>query len=94
MSLLTFPEKVYTKRLKKKGGEIVESKLENGQCVFRPGRSTKNQIFALRQIFEKSRKFAKRMSSIALLILKRHMTGFLEINFGECSRSMAFMCIC
>ena len=30
----------------------MESKLEDGQCGFRPGRSTTDQIFTLKQIFE------------------------------------------
>ena len=34
--------------------EIVESKLEDGECGFCPGRSTTYQIFTLKQIFEKS----------------------------------------
>ena len=32
----------------------MEPKLEDGQCGFRPGRSTTDQIFILKQIFEKS----------------------------------------
>ena len=54
ISLLCFPEKVYTKVLKKKCREIEESKLKDGLCGFRPGRSTTDQIFTLRQILEKS----------------------------------------
>ena len=38
---------------------IVESKLEDGQCGFRPGRSTTDQIFTLKQIFEKSWEYGK-----------------------------------
>ena len=45
---------VYAICLERKCQEIVESKLENGQCGFRPGRSTTNQTFTLKQIFEKS----------------------------------------
>ena len=39
--------------------EIVESKLEDGQCGFPPGRSTRDQIFTLKEIFEKSWQFGK-----------------------------------
>ena len=37
----------------------MKSKLEDGQYDFRPGRSTTNQIFTLRQIFEKSWNYAE-----------------------------------
>ena len=53
---LSLPEKMYAKYLEKK---CRESKLEDGQCGCRPGRSTTNQIFTLRQIFEKFWEYAK-----------------------------------
>ena len=59
ISLLGFPGKVYTKCLEKKCQEIVESKLEDGQCGFHLGRSTMDQIFTLKQIFEKSWEYGK-----------------------------------
>ena len=37
----------------------MESKLKDGHCGFRPDRSTKNQIFTLKQIFEKSCEYGK-----------------------------------
>ena len=37
----------------------MESKLEDGQCGFGPGRSTTDQIFTLKQIFEKSWEYGK-----------------------------------
>ena len=37
----------------------MESKLEEGQCGFGPGRSTTDQIFTLKQVFEKSWEYAK-----------------------------------
>ena len=63
ISLLSLPGKVYAKCLERKCREIVESKLKDGQCGFRPGRSTAGQIFTLRQIVEKSWEYAKDVSS-------------------------------
>ena len=54
ISLISVPGKVYVKYLEKKCREIVEPKLTDAQCGFRPGRSTMNQTFALQQVFEKS----------------------------------------
>ena len=45
ISLLSLPGKVYAKCLERKCREIVESKLEDGQCGFHPGRRTTDQIF-------------------------------------------------
>ena len=59
MSLLCLPGKVYAKCLERKCREIVESKLEDGQCGFRPGRSTTDQIFTLKQLFEKFWEYGK-----------------------------------
>ena len=50
---------MYAKCLERKHREIVESKLEDGQCGFHPGRSTADQSFTPRQIFEKSWEYAK-----------------------------------
>ena len=47
ISLHSLPEKVYTKSLERKCREIVESKLENGQCGFLPDRSTTDKFFSL-----------------------------------------------
>ena len=43
--------------------KIVESKLTDAQCGFRPGRSTMDQIFVLQQIFEKSWEFEKEVNA-------------------------------
>ena len=59
ISLLSLPGKVYAECLERKCREIVESKLEDGQCSFCPGRSTTDQIFTLKQIFEKSWEYGK-----------------------------------
>ena len=54
ISLLSLPGKVYAKCR-----EIVESKLKDRQGSFCPGRSTTDQIFTLKQIFEKSWEYGK-----------------------------------
>ena len=59
ISLLSLPGKMYAKCLEKKCREIVESKLEDCQCGFCPGRSITDQIFTLTQIFQKSWEYAK-----------------------------------
>jgi len=56
----------------------VGSKLEDGQCGFRPGRS----------IFEKSWEYGKDLFACFVELEKKHMTGFLEINFGGFYTSM------
>ena len=43
ISLISVPGKVYAKCLEKKCREIVEPKLTDAQCGFRPGRSTMDQ---------------------------------------------------
>ena len=59
ISLLSLPGKVYAKCLKRKRREIVESKLEDNQCYFRPGRNITDQTFTLKQLFEKSWEYGK-----------------------------------
>ena len=56
ISLLSLPGKVYAICLE---GNAEKSKLEDGQCGFRLGRSTTDQIFTLKQIFEKSWEYGK-----------------------------------
>ena len=63
ISLISVPGKVYAKCLEKKCREIVQDKLTDAQCGFRPGRSTMDQIFALQQIFEKSWEYAKEVNA-------------------------------
>ena len=65
ISLLCLPGKGVFKLVgrgqcpEKKCREIVESELEDDQCCFRPGRSTMEQIFTLKQSFEKSWEYAE-----------------------------------
>ena len=59
ISLLSLPRKVYAKCIESRCRQIAEPALEDGQCGFRPGRSTTDQIFTLKKIFEKSWEYAK-----------------------------------
>jgi hypothetical protein len=54
ISLLSLPGKVYAKVLERKCRDIVDSKIQDEQCGFRTGRSTRDQIFTLKQVFEKA----------------------------------------
>ena len=54
ITFLSFTGKVLTKCLERKCREEAESKFEDGPCGFGQGRSTTDQIFTLKQIFEKS----------------------------------------
>ena len=55
----SLPEKVSDKCLERKCREILESKRGDGDWGFRPCRSTTDQIFILKQIFEKSWEYGK-----------------------------------
>ena len=58
LTLLSLPEKVYSKVLERRCRQIAESKIQDEQCGFRPGRSTTDQLFTLRVLFEKSWEYA------------------------------------
>ena len=59
ISLLRFPGKDYAGVLERKCRTIVEPQIQNTHCGFRPGRGTTDQLFSLRQVFEKAWRFAK-----------------------------------
>ena len=59
ITLLSLPGKVYTRVLEWKCQTIVEAKIQDTQRGFRPGRGTTDQLFILRQVFEKAWKFVK-----------------------------------
>ena len=78
ISLLSLPEKAYAKCLERKCQEIVESKLEDAQCGFRPSRCTRTRSSLCSKSSRNLGNVAK-ISLHALSILKKHMTEFLGI---------------
>ena len=59
ITLLSLPGKAYARVLERKCRTMVELKIQDTQCGFRPGQGTTDQLFTLRQVFEKAWKFAK-----------------------------------
>ena len=94
ISLLSLPGKLYAKCLERRHRQIVEPALEDGQYGFRPGCSNTDQIFTMKQILLRSHGSMPRTFLLVLLIWKRHMTGYFEINFGGYFRNMALMVSC
>ena len=72
--LLVLPGKVFVKCLERKRREIAESKLEDGQSGFRPGRSTTEQIFTPKQMFEKCWEYGKDLTQHAKIKPKQQIT--------------------
>jgi len=54
ITLLSLPGKLYAKVLEARVRMVVESRISDEQSGFRPGRSTTDQVFTLKQVFEKS----------------------------------------
>ena len=61
ISLLSVPGKVFTRVVLNRIFGKINMIMRENQCGFRPGRGCQDQIFALRQIIEKSREFAQRL---------------------------------
>ena len=59
ISLLSVPGKVYARVLLDRINHVVEQRLLENQCGFRPGRSCVDHIFSLRQLMEKSREWKR-----------------------------------
>ena len=83
ISLLSVPGKVLTRVILNRIGKIIDEKLRDNQCGFRPGRGCSDQIFTLRQlIIEQTENFAE-ISTLASLIFPRHMTLYGEKECGS-----------
>ena len=59
ITLLSLPGKVYSGVLERRVRRIVESRLEEEQCGFRPGRGTVDQLYTLFRVLEGSWEFAQ-----------------------------------
>jgi len=73
--------------------EIIESKLNDTQCGFRPGRGTTDHISFFSKILRNLGGMLK-TSSRALLTSRKHTTGFLLKSIVECCLSTVLTAAC
>ena len=71
----------------------MESKLQDGQCGFRPDRCSTDQIFILKQIIEKPWEYGKNLFAYFVDFEKAY-DGVLWDKFGRLCRSIALMVNC
>lgn len=83
ISLLSLPGKIYAKVLESKVRAIVEPRMADEQCGFRPGRSVTDQVFTLKQIQEKAWEYAKDVF-IAFIDLEKAYDRVPRDKLWEC----------
>ncbi|TWW54144.1 hypothetical protein D4764_0165650 [Takifugu flavidus] len=59
ITLLSLPGKVYSGVLERRVRQIVELRIQEEQCGFRPGHGTVNQLYTLSRVFEGAWEFAQ-----------------------------------
>ncbi|TWW53255.1 hypothetical protein D4764_0018220 [Takifugu flavidus] len=59
ITLLSLPGKVYSGVLERRVRRIVEPRIQEEQCGFRPGRGTVDQLYTLSRVFEGAWEFAQ-----------------------------------
>ncbi|TWW68384.1 hypothetical protein D4764_19G0001820 [Takifugu flavidus] len=59
ITLLSLPGKVYSGVLERRVRQIVEPRIQEEQCGFRPGRGTVDQLYTLSRVFEGAWEFAQ-----------------------------------
>lgn len=59
ITLLSLPGKVYARVLERRVRPLVEPRIQEEQCGFRPGRGTLDQLFILSRILEGAWEFAQ-----------------------------------
>ena len=84
ITLLSHPGKVYLGALERRIRRIVESRIQEVQCGFRPGRGTVYQLYTLGRILEGAWEFA----TCVLWTWRKRSTVYLGECCGGCSGSM------
>ena len=83
ITLLSLSGNVYARVLERKCQTMVEPKVQDTQCDFRPRRGTTDQLFTLPQIFEKAWKFTKPVYTAFIDLKKAYdLIEFLEVCCG------------
>ncbi len=75
ITILSLPGKIYSKVLERKVWPIVESRIKEEQCGFRPGRGITDQLFTLARILEGASEFAQ---PVYMCFVDQEKTRFLR----------------
>ncbi|KAM4534591.1 uncharacterized protein V3H82_024506 [Fundulus diaphanus] len=87
ITLLSLPGKVYSGVLERRVHRIVESRIQEEQCGFRPGRGTLDQLYTLSRILEGAWEFAQPVYMYDVVLLAssgRDLQLSLERFAAEC----------
>ena len=83
VALISHTSKVMLKILQARLQQYMNHELPDVQAGFRKGRGTRDQIANIHWIMEKGRKFQKKTSISALLIMPKPLTVWITINCGK-----------
>ena len=91
ISLLTIAYRILASVLRERLKPFVNKLIGSYQCGFRPGKSTIDQIFTLRQILEKTRLLSKSTHFTSSSILNPLSTLHIGITYKPPCLSLAFL---
>ena len=90
ITLLSLPGKVYSGVLERRVRRIVEPRIQEEKCGFRPGCGTVDQLYTLCRILEGAWEFAQPVHMFALWTWRRHSTVSLGESCGGFSGSTGY----
>ncbi|KAK7881169.1 hypothetical protein WMY93_029578 [Mugilogobius chulae] len=93
ITLLSLPGKVYSRVLERRLRPVVEPRIQEEQCGFRPGRGTLDQLYTFHRVLEGSWEFAQPVH-MCFVDLEKAFDRVLVVSCGECSESMGSGALC